>query len=124
MDKRCQRNLFGAEERESQCRHPVPRKGQVEISSATFLCGPSLPATGMSLGRKHRAEVGRKVHRTSGSIFYCISRNAFSDLLHDKSLSGNVEPAQFGNDVMDDAFSSKRQRALFDDLRGSVLCIV
>ena len=71
----------------------------------------------MSLERKHRTEIRGKVHRASRPMFYCIFRHAFSDLLHDKSFGGHVEPAQFGNDVMNDAFPCKRQRALFDDLR-------
>ena len=59
----------------------------------------------MSLERKHRAEIRGKVHWASRPMFDCIFRHAFSDLLHDKSFSGHVEPAEFGNDVMDDAAS-------------------
>jgi hypothetical protein len=47
-----------------------------------------------------------------------------SDLLHDKSLGRHVEPTQFGNDVVHDAFPCERQRALLDDLEGAVFRIV
>jgi hypothetical protein len=57
-------------------------------------------------------------------MFYRIFRHSFGDLPHDKSIGGHVEPAQFGNDVMNDAFPCKRQRALLDDLEGSIFGIM